>query len=189
MKPVRRFRQRLLPCLILIALLVLAAFGYTRIMGRVAPGMPPVAEQGTPKADLVRVYKSARRLELWQGATLLASYRIALGGAPDAGHKQQEGDQRTPEGRYVIDWRNPRSRAYLSLHISYPNAQDRQAAAAAGYPPGGDIMIHGLPNGWGALGPIHHWWDWTDGCIGVSNNDMREIWSLVPNGTTIEIAA
>lgn len=186
MNAARRF---LLYLLLGLALLALAALAYTRLMGRLAPGVPPAVEQGIPQADLVRVYKSARRMELWQENKLLGSYRIALGGAPEAGHKQKSGDQRTPEGHYVIDWRNPRSRAYLSLHISYPNAQDRQAAAAAGYPPGGDIMIHGLPNGWGAFGPIHHWMDWTDGCIGVSNDEMREIWSRVPNGTAIEIKA
>jgi murein L,D-transpeptidase YafK len=103
------------------------------------------------------------------------------------GHKQFEGDQRTPEGVYTLDWRNPRSIAHLSLHISYPDAADRAFAAAAGRSPGGHIMIHGLPNGWGFLGPIHHWRAWTDGCIAVTNAEMREIWSLVPNGTPIEM--
>ena len=77
--------------------------------------------------------------------------------------------------------------AYLSLHISYPNARDEAAAAARDEAPGGNIMIHGLPNGWGWLGPLHHLWDWTDGCIAVSNDEMREIWLRVANGTPIEI--
>ncbi len=93
-----------------------------------------------------------------------------------------EGDGRTPEGRYVIDWRNARSRFHLSLHISYPDARDHQRAAALGVSPGGDIFIHGTP-----------WWhwllgrDWTAGCIAVSNDDIERIWSLVPDGTLIEI--
>ena len=105
------------------------------------------------------------------------------------GHKQSEGDERTPEGRYIIDWRNPRSIAHLSLHISYPDEEDVAAAREAGRAPGGNIMIHGLPNGWGALGPLHRVLDWTDGCIAVTNEEMREIWSKVPDGTPIEIFA
>ncbi|MCY1249487.1 hypothetical protein D9M72_630280 [compost metagenome] len=77
--------------------------------------------------------------------------------------------------------------AHLSLHVSYPNTADQSAADAAGYAPGGNIMIHGLPNGWGWLASVHHLWDWTDGCIGVTNTEMREIWSKVPNGTPIVI--
>ena len=107
--------------------------------------------------------------------------------APEAGHKQREGDERTPEGRYVIDWRNARSVAHLSLHISYPDARDQAAAAQAGVSPGGAVMIHGLPNGWGAIGRWHRLADWTDGCIGVTNAEMREIWARVPDGTPIEI--
>lgn len=147
-----------------------------------APDMAPAQAQ----ADRITVSKSARRLVLWQGDRELARYPISLGAAP-AGHKQQEGDERTPEGRYVIDWRNPQSRAFLSLHISYPDAQDRADAQAAGRDPGGMIMIHGLPNGWGFLGALHRRMDWTDGCIAVTNDEMREIWSRVPNGTPIEI--
>lgn len=105
-----------------------------------------------------------------------------------AGPKRQEGDERTPEGLYRIDWRNPNSVAHLSLHISYPDAEDRARAGAAGVAPGGSIMIHGLPNGWGFLGALHRRLDWTDGCIGVTNAEMREIWALVPDGTPIRIA-
>jgi len=135
---------------------------------------------------LVRVDKSDRRMELLSGDRILKTYSIALGANP-VGHKQREGDERTPEGRYVLDWRNPNSIAYLSIHISYPNAADEAAARARGYSPGGAIMIHGQPNGYG-------WWswllqrvDWTDGCIAVTDGDMAEIWALVPNGTPIEI--
>ena len=139
------------------------------------------------KADLVRVDKSDRRLELLRKGTVLRSYRVALGNAPE-GHKREEGDERTPEGRYVLDWRNPGSSFHKSIHISYPNAADRAAAKAAGRDPGGLIMIHGQPNGFG-------WWswllqlvDWTDGCIAVTDAEMDEIWTMVDNGTPIEIS-
>ena len=169
--------------LCLVALLL----GYTKVMARIGSGIAPDLEQPDRQADLITVDKQQRRMLLWRQGELLAEYRIALGGAGDEGHKQREGDQRTPEGRYLIDWRNPKSMAHLSLHISYPNSQDEARASAGGYAPGGNIMIHGLPNGWGCLGPLHHLWDWTDGCIAVSNDEMRQIWALVPNGTPIEI--
>jgi len=111
---------------------------------------------------------------------------IALGDNP-SGHKQQEGDERTPEGTYTLDWRNNKSLCYKSIHVSYPNQADQQRAQALGVPPGGNIMIHGLPNGWGWLGRMHRWKDWTDGCVGVTNKEMDTIWTLVDNGTPIEI--
>ena len=145
-----------------------------------------VSAGAADKADLVRVDKSERRLELLHKGTVLRSYRVALGNAPE-GHKREEGDERTPEGRYVLDWRNPGSSFHKSIHISYPNAADRAAAKAAGRDPGGLIMIHGQPNGFG-------WWswllqlvDWTDGCIAVTDAEMDEIWTMVDNGTPIEI--
>ena len=125
-------------------------------------------------------------MQLLRNGKILRQYRVSLGGHP-VGHKEHEGDERTPEGRYTIDWRNRKSSAYLSLHISYPALADQARAAAASQNPGGNIMIHGLPNGWGFLGSWHLLWDWTDGCIAVTNDEMREIWSLVPNGTTIQI--
>src|SRR5262249_25609436 len=114
--------------------------------------------------------------------SILRSYRVALGREP-VGHKLCEGDGRTPEGRYVIDGRNPKSRYYLSLHISYPNAEDVARAKAAGIEPGGDIMIHGLRDGTLREG------DWTQGCIAVTDEEMDEIWALVPDGTEILIEA
>jgi len=113
--------------------------------------------------------------------SLVRSYRIALGRDP-SGHKLREGDGRTPEGRYTIDRRNPKSAYYLSLHISYPNEEDRERARAAGVDPGGDIMIHGQPNG-----GMKREGDWTQGCIAVTDAEMDEIWSLVKDGTIIEI--
>lgn len=169
--------------LCLVALLL----GYAKVMARIGSEAAPDLAKPEQQADLITVDKRQRRMALWRQGEPLAEYRIALGGAGDEGHKQREGDQRTPEGRYLIDWRNPKSMAHLSLHISYPNPQDEARARAGGYAPGGNIMIHGLPNGWGWLEPLHHLWDWTDGCIAVRNDEMRQIWTLVPNGTPIEI--
>lgn len=137
-------------------------------------------------ADRVVVEKAARRLHLYAGERLLASYAVALGGRPQ-GHKQREGDGRTPEGLYRISGRNPGSRYHLALRVSYPDARDRARAAAAGVDPGGDIMIHGLPNGLGWLGRLHRLFDWTEGCIAVTNAEIEEIWHAVPDGTPIEI--
>lgn len=139
-----------------------------------------------PVANQVIVHKGERRLELWRGRELLRSYRISLGLNPD-GHKQQEGDFRTPEGRYRLNARNPRSDFFLSLAVSYPDQEDVARARAAGVAPGGAIMIHGLPNQpkWS---PEHYAKnDWTDGCIALSNADMMEVWMLVPTGTPIDI--
>ena len=109
---------------------------------------------------------------------------IQLGDAP-IGHKQFEGDEKTPEGRYTLDYGNPDSSYHLSLHISYPNAADLLASRKLGVPPGGDIFIHGLPNGWpAAVAPKV---DWTLGCIALDNAEIAEIWSLVPDGTPIRI--
>lgn len=171
---------------LILALVLSGAVAYTKAMARIASGTPPEMAPHAQQADRVLVDKPARRLDLLRGGEVIRSYPISLGGAPD-GHKQREGDQRTPEGDYTIDWRNPNSIAYLSLHISYPNEADRAHAAAQGVSPGGLIMIHGLPNGWGFLGKLHRLRDWTDGCIAVTNAEMREIWSLVPNGTPITI--
>lgn len=175
------------PALVLALVLALALFGYTKVMVRIGAGTPPQAAPAEQQADAIAVHKGARRMDLLRGGKVVATYRIALGGNGDAGHKSREGDEKTPEGRYAIDWRNPRSMAHLSLHISYPNEQDRKTAAAAGVSPGGNIMIHGLPNGWGWLGSAHRVWDWTDGCIAVTDAEMRDIWAKVANGTPIDI--
>ncbi|MGO4852565.1 L,D-transpeptidase family protein [Phaeovulum sp. W22_SRMD_FR3] len=181
------------PSLRLLALTValglpLLLLGYTRLAARTLSGTPPAMAGAAAQADRILVEKSARRLTLLRQGVVLAQYQIALGGAPE-GRKTREGDERTPEGIYHLDWRNPNSVAYLSLHISYPDAADRAAAEAGGVDPGGNIMIHGLPNGWGFLGAVHRRFDWTDGCIGVTNEEMRDIWSRSPNGTEIEIRA
>ena len=132
------------------------------------------------------VDKSDRRLELLANGSPVRSYRVALGRSPN-GHKVQEGDDRTPEGIYTIDGRNANSAFHRSLHVSYPNQQDRTRAAELGVAPGGDIMIHGIRNGLGWVGRLHVAFDWTGGCIAVTNAEIEEIWYLVPNGTPIEI--
>jgi murein L,D-transpeptidase YafK len=138
-----------------------------------------------PKADRILIEKAARTMTLFQGDETLKTYRISLGREP-VGPKQQEGDGKTPEGRYTIDGRNPGSSFHLSLRISYPNAADRTQAKERGVKPGGQIMIHGLPNGMTDFsGGILS--DWTDGCVAVSNAEIEEIWKLVPNGAAVEI--
>lgn len=114
------------------------------------------------------------------------TYKVALGIQP-VGHKMQQGDNRTPEGEYVLGRRNPGSRFHKSIHISYPNAEDRASARARGVDPGDLIMIHGVPPEIEDLGADHRLWDWTNGCIAVTNQEMDEIWDLVGPGTPIEI--
>ncbi|HXP46482.1 MAG TPA: L,D-transpeptidase family protein [Terriglobales bacterium] len=138
------------------------------------------------KADRIIVHKKDRTLELMRQGKILRSYKVALGGEP-VGAKTRQGDHRTPEGIYVIDSRNANSAFHRSLHISYPSATDRDHARKLGVPPGGDIFIHGLPNGMGWVGAAHRAKDWTDGCIAVTDSEIEEIWRLVDNGTTVEI--
>lgn len=140
--------------------------------------------EALPTAELVLVDKSERVLTLYAGGRPYRNYTgLQLGDAPE-GHKRFEGDERTPEGRYTIDYGNPQSAYYLSLHISYPNAADRAFAAARGRSPGGAIFIHGQPNAL-PFGRVPG--DWTDGCIALSNAEIAELWELVPDGTPIEI--
>jgi murein L,D-transpeptidase YafK len=141
--------------------------------------------EGT-QVDRVVVRKSARTLELYRGIELLRTYSVALGRNP-LGHKQQEGDGRTPEGHYVLDYRNPKSAFHRSLHVSYPSPNDTAAARGRGVSPGGMIMVHGVKNGMGLVGRLHRLFDWTDGCIAVSDREMDEIWRTVPDGTPIVI--
>jgi len=139
------------------------------------------------EVDQVWIDKSERRMELRRNGLAVRSYIIALGPEP-VGHKEQEGDGRTPEGRYEIVSRNSKSAFHRSLRISYPNAADRRRAAARGVSPGGDIMIHGLPNGFVAsVGSAHRFRDWTAGCVAVTNEEIEEIWKLVPDGTPVLI--
>ena len=138
------------------------------------------------KADRILIEKSARRLTLFSAGRKLKEYPIALGFSP-VGPKQYEGDGRTPEGNYTIDLHKADSAFHRALHISYPDTTDTRRAAEAGMEPGGDIMIHGLPNGFGAVGQAHRLRDWTAGCIAVTDSEIDEIWTLVADGTPIEI--
>ncbi len=145
----------------------------------------PVANSA-PLADRVVVKKSIRKLFLYKGDRIIKSYEVSLGKNP-TGHKQQEGDSKTPEGRYFLDWRNLNSRYNLALHISYPNSQDVHRAKRLGLSPGGDIMLHGLPNKFSDAEDFFKGRDWTDGCIAVTSREIHEIGKMVANNTPIEI--
>ena len=151
------------------------------------PLLPTSAGAGNlRKADGVLVVKSERRLYLLDDGEVFASYHATFGGAPE-GHKQSQGDERTPEGRYVLDYKNDGSAYHRSIHVSYPNAEDRRAAQRRGMDPGGDIMVHGQPNGWGWAGVLLQRFTWTDGCIALSDGDMDRVWQAVDAGTPIQI--
>jgi murein L,D-transpeptidase YafK len=135
--------------------------------------------------DKVLIEKSAHRLTLLFKGQPVRTYQVALGRA--SGPKERQGDNRTPEGVYQIDSRNAHSSFHRALHVSYPNAADQSRARAMGVEPGGDIMIHGIHNGLGWLGPLHRRIDWTKGCIAVTDSEIEEIWSLVGDGTPVEI--
>lgn len=136
--------------------------------------------------DRVVVLKRERTLQLLSQGKVIKSYKVALGGDP-VGPKTRQGDHKTPEGIYVLNSRNAHSQFYKSIHISYPDAKDREVARQQGVSPGGDVFVHGLPNGYGWIGASHRLKDWTDGCIAVTNEEMDEIWIAVPDGTPIEI--
>ena len=178
-KPRRRLARASVAALVLALLL---AWGLRRFEYQ----LPQWLAEHPPKAELVLVEKGARRLHLVRDGAPYRSFRVSLGGDP-VGHKRREGDLRTPEGRYLLDWRNPGSCCYRSLHVSYPNDADRAAAAARGEDPGGLIMIHGQVNGWGWLGWLMQYVDHTHGCIAVRNVPMEVIWRAVDDGTPIEI--
>jgi murein L,D-transpeptidase YafK len=138
------------------------------------------------KADEVLVIKSERRLYLIKNKKQFAEYRVTFGDNPE-GHKVQQGDQKTPEGKYILDYKNPNSNYYKSIHISYPNKKDREISKKLGVNPGGEIMIHGQLNGWEWASLITQLFSWTDGCIALSNEDMGQLWLAIDPGTPIEI--
>lgn len=139
-----------------------------------------------PTADTVLVVKHAHTLTLLRGGQTIKQFSVALGrGGLEP--KQQAGDDKVPEGTYRIISRNQQSTYYRALRIGYPTPSQAAAARAHGVDPGGDIMIHGIRNGLGWLGPAHRLIDWTQGCIGVTDAEMDQIWAAVPNGTPIEI--
>lgn len=154
------------------------------ILGAIAP--PAAVAADFPMADKVLVEKGKRELHLLRNGVPFRTFKIALGPAPE-GDKQQEGDQKTPEGFYMLDARNPDSDYFLSIHISYPNARDRAEANRLGVDPGGQIMIHGQPNSPTFSAAYYAREDWTNGCIAVSNSDMIDIWLMTPDSVPIEI--
>ena len=173
---------------VFLASAIAAVTGTTAPRAASRPDIRPKPLPPRVVANRIVVHKMQRQLILWADDQVLRTYSVALGfGEP--GPKRREGDGRTPEGRYRIDGRNPNSAFHLSLHISYPEPHDIAAARAHGVPPGGAIMIHGLPRGRSWLGRLHLLYDWTAGCIAVTNTEIEEIWRVVPDGTPIEILA
>ena len=164
---------------------LLAAIGLALALAGCGGGAP---ERPAAYADQVVVKKSQRKLQLIKRGEVIKEYRVALGDNPN-GHKMQEGDERTPVGDYVLDWRNPRSQYYKSIHISYPNEQDQAVARALGVQPGGMIMLHGMPNHIQSptIRAEYLRRDWTNGCIAVQDHEMDEIWRMVRDGTPIRI--
>jgi murein L,D-transpeptidase YafK len=146
----------------------------------------PSVEPALPMADRVLVQKAERTLQLLRNGEVLRTYKIALGLRPE-GHKEYEGDFRTPEGQYRLSRRNPNSEYFLSIQIDYPNERDVKRARKLGQRPGGAIMIHGQPNIPRKPRNYYSNVDWTEGCIAVSNSDMVEIWLMTPPDTPIEI--
>jgi murein L,D-transpeptidase YafK len=139
-----------------------------------------------PTADKVLIEKTERKLHLFRNGIALKTFDIALGLQP-VGDKNEEGDFRTPEGKYTLDAKNPNSKYFLSIRVSYPNEQDRQEAQQRGVSPGGAIMIHGQPNVPNWSEAYYQTQDWTNGCIAVSNSDMLDIWSMTDENTPIEL--
>ncbi len=139
----------------------------------------------TSDIDKVLVLKSEQKLHLLQQGQIIKSYRISLG--KKEGAKRYEGDLRTPEGIYWLDWRKHSQKYNLAMNISYPNPQDRERAAAMGRKPGGMIMLHGTPIDDEYPEWFFHTLNWTEGCIALTNRDMQEVWDLVPDNTLIEI--
>jgi murein L,D-transpeptidase YafK len=151
-----------------------------------APTRDPSAGASVPVTTRLVVHKREHLMRAYRGDTVLREFKVALGRGGLA-PKVQQGDGRVPEGAYAINGRNPNSAYHLSLRISYPTPQQVRAAAARGIDPGGDIFIHGLPNGRGGIGESHRRFDWTEGCIAVTNPEIQWLWRSVPDGTPILI--
>lgn len=159
---------------------------FLTVAGMATASQPSGPAKKKITGDRILIEKSARSLTLLDHGSPVKKYRIALGKNP-VGTKEREGDNKTPEGLYRIDRRNRHSRFHRALHISYPTAEETRRARGKGASPGGNIMIHGLPDGYGWLGPLHASTDWTLGCIAVTNEEIEEIWDAVPDGTVVEI--
>lgn len=144
-----------------------------------------LAQSHPEQADQIIVIKSQHTLTILAHGKPIKTCKVALG--PTLGPKEKQGDQKTPEGTYTIDSKNQQSRFHLALHVSYPNAGDKTHAKSLGHPPGGDIMIHGVEKKYEYLGALQHNYDWTDGCIALTNPEIEELFRLIPTGTPIEI--
>lgn len=138
------------------------------------------------KADRVVVVKSEGKLYLYKVNQVLASYSVVFGANPK-GHKQQQGDERTPEGRYFLDYKKADSAFHKAIRISYPNAKDIESARKRGVDPGGSVMVHGQKNGFAWASFIARYFNWTNGCIALANADMDAVWEAVDAGTPIDI--
>jgi len=163
-----------------VAIIILAALVWANW-----PEIP--IETQYPVTEVV-ILKAKRELILYSGNRQLKVYHVALG-TNSVGQKEVEGDRKTPEGEYVISGRNPKSPFHLSLHISYPTAEQVALAQKKGINPGGDIMIHGIKKGFGWIGKFHLFIDWTAGCIAVTDKEIEEIYLSVPDGTKVTIKA
>lgn len=189
---VARMYRRIFRVLFAVSVLVLISGCQTvsGILAELFGDLPVAAPEPEPQApqlaDRIVVRKSKRTLELLHDGALFESFPIALGREP-RGSKQEEGDGRTPEGVYQIDWRSMQTRYTRALHISYPDGNDRDRARAMKVEPGGAIFIHGLPSDYGPFDPPQWYRDWTEGCISVGNAAIVKIWDAVPDGTPIEI--
>jgi murein L,D-transpeptidase YafK len=170
--------RKALALLVCAIVLILGAYFYTHHVWN------PLRTGTT--VDRILIEKSARRLSIFRDGKKLKSYRVALGRNP-VGAKREEGDMKTPEGVYKIDSRNPQSDYHLALHISYPSDEDTARAAERGVNAGFDIMIHGLKNGGGWIGAFHRRHDWTAGCIALTDEEIEELWRVVPDQTPVEI--
>jgi murein L,D-transpeptidase YafK len=167
--------KRIAACLLVVTFLLF-------VVWRATGATPESAKQ----ADRIVIEKSKRTMTLMSGGTVLKTYKVALGDQP-VGAKQRIGDHKTPEGLYVVDQKKVASQFHRALHISYPNARDKEYARKLGVSPGGDVEIHGLGAKYGWVGAAHRQMDWTDGCIAVTNEEIDEIWPLVAVGTPVEI--
>jgi murein L,D-transpeptidase YafK len=183
MKPFLRPLAALVTLLTITGLVRADALGSASSASQGPTASSPVS---MPTANRVVVYKGDRKMLLMNGDSILRTYKISLGLNP-VGHKERAGDFRTPEGRYRLTRRNPRSDFFLSIQVSYPNEADVKHARRNGWDSGGSIMIHGLPNQLKHTPTYYTSSDWTDGCIAVSNSDMLEIWLLAADNAPIEI--
>lgn len=165
---------------------LLAMIRHWKIYGLLFVLVLPAVASLQRKVDHILVLKKEHKLLLLSGDQIVKTYSVALGSGGLA-PKRRQGDDKTPEGLYRIDYRNPASRFHLALHISYPNETDKEQAQMRGVSPGGDIMIHGLGSEFRSLGPRHYLYDWTAGCIAVTDSEIEEIWRLVPDRTPVEI--